>query len=157
MSPWTQNPTLIAQLLDYEARRNPALRRRLAILDVLDRYSFTPWQNLVQRVEETLGGGVFGTSPQVWVWSDIRALRDAGVAIGYSRIKGIEGYYLRLTMASEAIQTVIRQVSRELDVDHLKRLKHVSPDRRVEGVFELIDFARQIAEDGKRARTSEGS
>ena len=157
MTPWTQNPALIAQLLDYEARQNPPLRRRMTIISVLERHSFTPWQEIVQHVEHELGAGVFGTSPQSTIWHDIRALRDAGIAIGYSRMKGIEGYYLRLTMASEEIQTVIRQVRRELDLEHLERIKQVSPNRRVEGVFELIDFAQQISEDGKRARTSEES
>jgi hypothetical protein len=154
MTDWRSNPAIVHRLLTYEAQQNPALRRRLAVLDALDRRSFTPWQGLVQQVEAELGAGIFGTSPQACVWNDIRVLRAAGIAIGYSRMKGIEGYYLRLAMASEDVQTVIRQIARELDVEHLKRLKRVSPDRRVEGVFELIDLAQQISEDGQRARKS---
>jgi hypothetical protein len=157
MTTWTQNPALIAKLRDYEANPTPARRRRLAIVGVLERRGFTPWPGLVHWVERELGEGGFGQSPHSRVLSDIRALRDAGVAIGYSRRKGAEGYYLGLESVREDIQTVIRQVFRELDFEHLRRIKQVSPDRRVEGVFELIDFAQQISEAGKRARMSEES
>lgn len=152
MTTWTQNPVLTAQLLEYEARQNPALNRRMAIISVLERRGFILWADLVWHVEQVLGAGVFGTSPQACMWSDIRALRVAGIAIGYSRRKGAAGYYLGLEAVSEDIRMTIEHVFREMDFKHLQRIKQIAPDRRIESVFEMIDFARQIAEDGQRAR-----
>jgi hypothetical protein len=152
MPPWTQNPTLIAQLLEHEARHNPALRRRLAIITVLEQRGFTPWHGIVQHVENELGTGVFGKSPQARVWSDIRALRDAGIVIGYSRIKGATGYYIGLESVQEEIRTVIEQVFRDLDFEHLKRVAKAPPAQRMDSLFKMIAFGIELSEAGRRMR-----
>lgn len=92
MGDWRANPVLMQQLLDYTAQHNPALRRRMAILDVLAWRGFSTWDVIVAEVENVLGAGVFGRSPQARVWSDIRALREAGIALGYSRRKGLKPF-----------------------------------------------------------------
>ena len=152
MSLWTTNPDLLRKLVAHEAAQNPALKRRMVIVDVLAQRGFTAWTALVPAVERVCGVGCFGRSPQARVWSDIRALRDAGIAIGYSRSAGTEGYFLRLESLSEPVQRVIRQVMREIDFDHLKRMRAVDPARRVEAVFEMSTFAREPSEAGRRDR-----
>jgi hypothetical protein len=149
---WKTNPVLVRQLLEHEARQNPALRRRMAILEVLARRGFSPRDTLIREVEAQLTPGVFGAAPHPRLWSDLRALREAGIAIGYSRALGTEGYFLRLESLSEEIQTVIRQVMREIDFDHLDRVAKASPARRVEAVFEMIDFAHEVAQAGQQHR-----
>ncbi len=124
----------------------------MAIVEVLDRRGFTPWETLVARVEETLGAGCFGRTPQARVWSDIRALREAGVAIGYSRARGTVGYFLRLEALPVHVQNTIRAVMREIDFEHLDRVAQVSPARRVEAVFEMSVFGRELHEAGQRYR-----
>jgi len=50
------------------------------------------------------------------------------------------------------VQLVIRQVMREIDFEHLDRVAQASPERRVEAVFEMIDFAREISQAGRQDR-----
>lgn len=50
------------------------------------------------------------------------------------------------------MQDAIRQVFHELDFEHLDRTAKVSPARRVEAVFEMSAFARELNEAGKRDR-----
>lgn len=152
MSLWQRNPDLLQRLVAHEAGQNPAFWRRMVLVDVLAQRGFVPWDDLVAAVETTCGAGCFGTSPQARVWSDIRSLREAGVAIGYSRTTGTEGYYLRLEALSESVQRVIRQVFRELDFEHVQRMARTDPARRVEAVFAMSAFARELSEAGRRDR-----
>jgi hypothetical protein len=122
----------------------------MAILEVLARRGFSPRDTLIREVEAQLTPGVFGAAPPPRRWSDMRALREAGIAIGYSRARGTEGYFLRLESLSEEIQTVIRQVMREIDFDHLDRVAKASPERRLEAVFEMSEFVRSLSEAGRQ-------
>jgi hypothetical protein len=147
---WKTNPVLVRQLLEHEARQNPALRRRMAILEVLARRGFSPRDTLIREVEAQLTPGVFGAAPHPRLWSDMRALREAGIAIGYSRAQGTAGYFLRLESLSAEIQTVVQQVMREIDFDHLDRVAKASPERRLEAVFEMSEFVRSLSEAGRQ-------
>lgn len=48
------------------------------------------------------------------------------------------------------ITTLARQVMREIDFDHLDRIAQASPERRVEAVFEMIDFAHEVSQAGRQ-------
>jgi hypothetical protein len=152
MADWQLDPALMRRVLAHEAGRNPALRRRLAILEVLSRQAFLPWEALVAAVENVLEPGVFGAAPQSRLGRDLRALRDVGVAIGYSRASGTQGYYLRLESLPEPVADAIRNVFRELDLAHLDRVAAASPARRVEAVFEMIAFIHEVAAAGRQDR-----
>ncbi len=145
------DPKLIQQLQQHQPRPTPAHQRRIAILNVLTWRGFSTWQALVTEVERELGAGVFGKSPRSCVHSDIRALRAAGIAIGYFRGR-TPGYFIRLESASEPIQRAIRQALHDLDFDHLDRIAKHPPARRLEAVFEMSTFARELSEAGKRDR-----
>lgn len=152
MSLWNTNPDLLRRLMAHEAAHNPVLRRRMALVDVLAQRGFVRWPDLVAAVEATCGAGCFGRTPQARVWDDIRALRAAGIAIGYSRGAGTQGYFLRAEALGEQVREVIAQVAHELDVAHLQRTARVAPARRVEAVFEMSAFAREVSEVGRRER-----
>ena len=152
MADWKNDPALLWRLLAREATHNPALRRRIAIVDVLARRGFTPWDALVEAVEQDVGPGVFGLSPQTRLWRDLRALRDAGIAIGYSRARGTTGYFLKLEALPDPVQTAIRQVMRELDFEHLDRIAEFSGPQRIEAMFALTDFIRDVAQAGQQDR-----
>lgn len=152
MNLWNTNPDLLHRLMAHEAAHNPVLRRRMALVDVLAERGFVRWSDLVTAVEAACGAGCFGRSPQARVWDDIRLLRAAGIAIGYSRGAGTQGYFLRLEALSAPVRAVIAQVAREMDVAHLRRTARVAPARRVEAVFGMSAFAREVSEAGRRER-----
>jgi len=151
MSIWQDNCALLAQILRHEARQNPALQRRLAIVEVLWERGFMPWQALVESVEAKLEPGIFGASPRKRLWNDLHWLRDAGVAIGYSRGRGTTGYFLRVASLSEPIRTAFEQIGRELDFEHLERLKKVPGWRKIEAMFGMIEFAYDVSAAGRRS------
>ena len=148
---WRHDPALLRRLLAHEAQQNPALRRRMAILDVLQG-GITPREALIHAVEAAVGSGAFGASPHTRLWSDMRALRDAGFAIGYSRTRGMSGYFLRAESLPDPAARVIAQVLREVDFAHLDRVAQVAPARRVDAAFEMIAFAHDVAAAGQRER-----
>lgn len=102
-------------LLAHETQQNPALWRRIAILQVLAQRGFTPWPRLVAAVEAALEPGIFGASPQTRLARDVRALRASGVAIGYSRVRGAEGYYLPAAALGEPMASAVENATRDLD------------------------------------------
>jgi hypothetical protein len=152
METWKDDPHILWLLLSHQAAQNPALRRQLTILDVLTRRGFTPWKTLVETVESEVGAGCYGKSPQARLWGDLRALRAAGIGIGYSRRKGMEGYFLHYKFMGERVATVLDQVFRELDFEHLDRIAKFPPERRLQAMFDMIDFIHEVSEAGKRER-----
>ncbi len=102
-------------LLAHETQQNPSLWRRIAILQVLAQRGFTPWPELVAAVEAALEPGIFGASPQTRLARDVRALRASGVAIGYSRVRGAEGYYLLASALGEPMAGAIESATCDLD------------------------------------------
>lgn len=102
-------------LLAHEAQQNPSMWRRIAILQVLAQRGFTPWDELVAAVEVALEPGIFGDSPRTRLARDLRLLRSSGVVIGYSRVRGAEGYYLRADALGEVAAGAVEVAVRGLD------------------------------------------
>ncbi len=151
---WRHDPAILMKILAHEAGQNLPLRRRMAIMDVLTRRGITPWQDLVHTVEEEVGAGAYGESPQTRLWADLRALREAGIMIGYSRRKGHTGYFLRAESIGEPASSAFAQVFRELDLEHLDRMAEIPGWRKMRAAMELSEFGRKISERGRQKRES---
>jgi len=104
-----------SSLLAHEAQQYPSLWRRIAIVQVLAQRGFISWTALAEAVEAALEPGIFGDSPRARLSRDLRALRASGVAIGYSRVRGAEGYYLRTGALGETASGVVESAVRALD------------------------------------------
>lgn len=115
MDSFSDTPADDGALLAHEAQQNPAMWRRIAILQVLAQRGFTPWQGLVAAVEEALEPGIFGESPRTRLAHDLRQLRASGVGIGYSRVRGAEGYYLRAEALGEPAASAVEIAVGRLD------------------------------------------
>jgi len=144
------NPFLLRRLLDLAAATSPALRRRIALAEVLAARGLTEREPLIRAVEERVGTGVFGASPHAALWGDLRALRGAGIPIGYSRLRGASGYFLRIDALPPAQAEALRNAVRDMDWDRLDLAAKATPQRRVEAVFEMSQFAREVSEAGRR-------
>ncbi len=82
--------------------------------------------------------------------------RQAGFKIGYSRIKGAQGYYIRRASLPESYRIVFDQLDREMDLEHLDRVAKLSGEQRLEKMFELMDFLHAVWEAGQREREQIG-
>ena len=102
-------------LLAHEAQQNPSLWRRIAIVQVLAQRGFTLWPELVAAVEGALEPGIFGDSPRTRLAHDLRLLRDSGIGIGYSRVRGAQGYYLRAEALGEPAASAVEIAVGRLD------------------------------------------
>lgn len=111
----SDTPSDDGALLAHEAQQNPSMWRRIAILQVLAQRGFTPWAELVAAVEDALEPGIFGDSPRTRLARDLRLLRASGVMIGYSRVRGAEGYYLRMDALGDRAAQTVEVAARDLD------------------------------------------
>jgi len=115
MNSFNDSPADDSALLAHEAQQNPSLWRRIAILQVLAQRGFTLWPGIVAAVEDALEPGIFGDSPRTRLAHDLRQLRASGVAIGYSRVHGAEGYYLRAEALGEPAASAVEIAVGRLD------------------------------------------
>jgi hypothetical protein len=82
-------------ILAAQAEADPALARRMAIVEVLsDGHPYTG-PDLRAAVEERLGEGCFGAQAERTLEADIAALRAWRIRIGHSDGPVVEGYYLK--------------------------------------------------------------
>lgn len=104
-----------SSLLAHETQQNPSMWRRIAIVQVLAQRGFMSWAALVEAVEAALEPGIFGDSPRARLSHDLRMLRASGVMIGYSRVRGAEGYFLRTDALGEAASGLVESAVHALD------------------------------------------
>lgn len=147
MSDWRANPVLIERLLDLTAQSNHVLRRRIAVLDVLARVSPATWEVIVAEAERELGEGTFGDNPRSRLSGDIRALRDAGIPVEFSRRKDQEGYYLAWEAQPQFIQDTLWRMFRAADGAHTAHLPDVPPPRSEEDEFDLCRLRARFQAD----------
>jgi hypothetical protein len=147
--PRSRRDALWLWILAAQAKVDPSLVRRMAIVEVLSDGRPHPTPALQTALEERLGESCFGAQAEQTLKADIAALGDLGIRIGHSDTPEVDGYYLkdpavRVTGESaweESVNPVQVQIHRTMD-----------DARKMRDMFEMFEFACQQVETGTRAR-----
>ena len=110
-----------------------------------------PPARLIAEVEARVGRGCYGGQPAYTLQTDIRALKQAGLLVRYSRAPGAAGYYLPDAEAEARRRAAIllRRVGwRPSDWQQIGVYAQMSPARKVAQMFRL----RHAFMDQLRAR-----
>jgi hypothetical protein len=139
-------------VLAAQAEADPALARRMAIVEVLRDGRPHPGPELRTAVETRLGEGCFGAQAEQTLEADIAALRAWGIRIGYSDSPGVEGYYLRDPAVEASRQRPYEEESNPLQIETYRAWDNA---RKMRSMFEMFEFALQQARIGTRSRHSD--
>jgi len=136
-------------LLAGHARSQPALARRMAIIEVLSDDRPHRREELQKAVEARLGPGCFGQSADQTLWVDMRALRRCGLRIGYSRRPGAEGYFLEVPAVEVQARPGDEEPSHPVQTQIYRSLSSAD---KMRAIFEMFEFALHQARVGTRRR-----
>jgi hypothetical protein len=116
-------------------------RRQLALAGILRTAPAPlPREELIRRVEAEVGAGCYGRRPAPTLWSDVQALKRAGLPIRYSRAAGRTGYYL--PSPEEELQRWATRMLEQIgwNAASLKQIEvyaHMAPAAKIEQMFRL--------------------
>jgi hypothetical protein len=127
----------------------PALARRLAIVEVLSDGRPHTCHDLLQAVEDCLGPGCFGRSPGQTLWTDMRALRARDLRIGYSRSPGTKGYYLKYPPLGALVKQGWEDSPNPVQTEIYRSMSNT---RKMQAMFDLFEFVLHQAQVGTRWR-----
>lgn len=144
-------------LKDASARDRPTARRHL-LLSILAQERFLTRDQLIVRVEGSLGKGCFGEA----AWDDTffrdmqvvrQAFKSAGLHLAYSRRARHAGYYLRgHPTLGEELQTILEGSIAEVDRAQIGLLKQLSFRQRFLQGYSISRLAIQVVAHRKRSR-----
>lgn len=120
-------------------QRDSVAARRAALIDVLADGQPHPREALWAAVAARLGQDCWGAVPREALARDLRALRQGGLRIDYSRRPGIIGYYL-------AHPPLKRQTGPRYDAVNwvlVKAIQGLTPAEKNTRAFAAADFALQ--------------
>ncbi|HSM58779.1 MAG TPA: hypothetical protein VK879_21670 [Candidatus Sulfomarinibacteraceae bacterium] len=117
--------------------RDTVASRRAALVDLLADGGAHTREEIWQAIDAQLGRDSWGRRPDETLWRDLRALREGGIRIAYSRRSGVEGYYLQhppLDMPASKWQEAI-------DWEHVARIRAMSVPEKNRQAFAAAEFA----------------
>lgn len=113
--------------------------RRAALVDLLADGRPHPRETLWQAVEAQLGENCWGARPQEALWRDLKALREGGLRIAYSRRPAVKGYYL----AFPALKRATSHPQQPLDSRRLAGVRRMTVTEKNRQAFAAAAFALQ--------------
>jgi hypothetical protein len=151
--PWEVWLTQLRQL----AEQDLPLARRIALLRLIWQEAYHRREGLIIRVEDLLGWGCFGPSPQAAFQRDIavvrQVLREAGHRLLYSRQPDRPGYYIEgRPVLDEKLRRLIAGAVAEVDREQIAIYKRLKPAQRVQQLAHLSDWLRLANERRLRHR-----
>ncbi|MFW6184839.1 MAG: hypothetical protein ACOC8X_13650 [Chloroflexota bacterium] len=117
--------------------RDTVTARRAALVDLLADGGPHTREEIWQTIDAQLGQNSWGRRPDETLWRDLRALREGGIRIGYSRRSGVEGYYLQhpsLEMPASTWQEPV-------DWEHVSHIRAMSVPEKNRQAFAAAEFA----------------
>jgi len=136
-------------ILAAQAEADPALARRMAIVEVLSDGHPHTGPDLRAAVEDRLGEGCFGAQAERTLEADIAALRAWRIRIGHSDGPVVEGYYLKDPAVVVQCQRSYKEEPHPLQVEIYRGWDNA---RKMHSMFEMFEFALRQAETGTRLR-----
>jgi hypothetical protein len=136
-------------ILAAQAEADPALARRMAIVEVLSDGHPYIGPDLRAAVEDRLGEGCFGAQAERTLEADIAALRDWRIRIGHSDGPVVEGYYLKDPAVVAQRQRSYEEEAHPLQIEIYRGWDNV---RKMRSMFEMFEFALRQVETGTRLR-----
>jgi hypothetical protein len=144
-------------LLQDSLQRDPVTARRVALLNLLWAERYLSREQLIARLELSLGRGCFGCK----AWKDTfyrdmrfvkRAFARAGFTLKYSRTPDSRGYYLSGEPALHpSLTKSISGALGELDPRQIEIYRQISPAQKFFQAASIIDVGRRIAAQGGQA------
>lgn len=111
--------------------------RRAAVADLLSDGTVYDREAIWQHINELFSEDVWGKRPAETLQRDIQTLRNGGIRIGYSRRKGLQGYYLMYP----AIERPSPSYQEPINWQYIEGLKTLSPAEKTARAFAAADFA----------------
>jgi len=136
-------------ILAAQAEADPALARRMAIVEVLGDGHPHTGLNLRAAVEDRLGEGCFGAQAERTLEADVAALRAWRIRIGYSDGPVVEGYYLKDPAVVTQRRRSYEEESYSLQIEIYRGWDNA---RKMRSMFEMFEFALRQVETGTRLR-----
>ena len=152
------SPAVLGVLLEDAIARDRTTARRSALLGILLQERYLTREQLIIRLEGSLGKGCFGES----AWEDTfyrdmqvvkRALHAAGCQPVYSRRQGRGGYCLRGQPSVGAeLSAALEGSVAEVDPAQVAILKQLSIQQRFQQGCAISNLARQVVANRIRQR-----
>jgi hypothetical protein len=135
--------------LRQTAEKDLPLARRIALLRLIWQEAHHLCQGLIIRVEDLLGRGCFGPSPQATFRRDLaavrQALRQAGHRLAYSRRSDQPGYYIEgRPLLDEKLRRLIAGAVAEVDPAQIAISRRLTPVQRFQQAHSMIRLAEQV-------------
>lgn len=132
------------------AGQNLPLARRAALLRLIWQESCLIRPGLIARVEDMLGRGCFGASPEAAFRRDIAVVRQtlagAGHHLAYSRRPDRPGYYIKGRPRLDAqLQKLIAGAAAEVDPAQITISRRLTPAQQFRQGSSMVRLAEQVA------------
>lgn len=112
--------------------------RRGALIDLLADGRPHPGEDIQQHIAHELGGDCWGKRPSETLLRDLKVLRRGGIRIAYSRLPGLEGYYLQHPPLAGSPKAARFQSD---DATWTERLRAMPVEEKLAAAFAAADFA----------------
>ncbi len=136
-------------ILAAQAEADPALARRMAIVEVLSDGHPHPGPDLRAAVEDRLEAGCFGAQAERTLEADIDTLHAWRIRIGHSDGPVVKGYYLKDPAVVAERQRFYEEAPHPLQIEIYRGWDNA---RKMRSMFEMFEFALQQAEIATRSR-----
>lgn len=117
--------------------RDVVTARRAALVDLLADGGPHTREEIWQAIGAQLGQENWGRRPDETLWRDLKALREGGIRIGYSRRPGAEGYYLQYP----PVKTPASEWQEPIDWEHVAHIRAMSVPEKNRQSFAAAEFA----------------
>lgn len=120
---------------------NPTVTaRRMALYALLFEGRPVTKELIWQRLAPAVGSSCWGNHPQGRLRRDLRALRRAGLRIGYSRTSSLEGYYLKYPAFENPHKLRGESPTPQILIDAIRKMPI---EKKLASAFAMADFALQ--------------
>jgi hypothetical protein len=118
-------------------RQDMVTARRAALIDLLSEGRPFRRQEIWEAVMARIGRSCWGKRPHETLWRDLRALRNGGVRVAYSRRPGVEGYYLQYP----PLKGPPPALEETKNWSQIRAIRHMSVGQKNRQAFAAAEFA----------------
>ena len=122
--------------LQGHTQLNSVVTRRVLLAELLAESGPHQRAKIFQTLEKKLGR-CWGKRPDKTLQRDLKALRSGGLRIGYSRRKGVEGYFLKYP----ALESQMPKWKEPKNEHYWEAVRKMSVPEKNERAFEMASFA----------------
>ena len=122
--------------LEGHAKLDPVATRRMLLAELLSESGPHKQSKILQTIEAKIGD-CWGKRPNETLQRDLKALRLGGLRIGFSRRKGVEGYYLKYP----ALNSQLPKWKEPKNERYWEAVRSMSVAQKNKRAFEMADFA----------------